>query len=186
MTIYIYTFYKFHNILIVPQKKIISLNVKSYKCIPIEWQLILSNEGSFTKIAKQLDGKYIKLNMLQKSNHRSNKINRHLRCIWLETSLYTKLVFARSIWLFQYMNKIDFKIKKNEPIGNFLINSQIDIYKNIHEIYYGYSKKLEHKFNKNKPLWGRKYTLYYKNKSYVTIQEYFSPEITKLLIKKTH
>nr|YP_009391186.1 hypothetical protein [Dipterocladia arabiensis]ARW59330.1 hypothetical protein [Dipterocladia arabiensis] len=186
MTVYIYTFYKFHNIFIVPKTKILSLNIKSCTFIPIPWQLILTNDGSFTQIVNYLDNKSVKLRMLQKYNQTSKQIHRNLRCIWLENSIYTKLIFARSIWLFKYIDKTDYNIKGNQPIGNSLINSQIDIYKNIHEIYYGYSQEFENKFNQKYPLWGRKYTLYYKNKSYITIQEYFSPQIINLFISKSN
>lgn len=95
----------------------------------------------------------------------------------MENCIYTKYLFARSIWLFKYLEKIDYKIQNNLPIGNSLINSQTDIYKHIHEIYYGYSNNLEKKFKIYQPIWGRKYTLYYKNKSFITIQEFFSPSI---------
>lgn len=62
-----------------------------------------------------------------------------------------------------------------KPIGQFLIESQADIYKDIHEIYFGYSKNLENQFNSKGPIWGRKYTLYYHQEYLATIQEFFSP-----------
>nr|YP_009295376.1 hypothetical chloroplast RF21 [Dasya binghamiae]AOH77388.1 hypothetical chloroplast RF21 [Dasya binghamiae] len=177
MAVYIYTFYKFHYMFILPQEKIKYLTKNSCKFIPIEWQLILANEGSFTQILNSLSGKKIHINMLQKNHYTSKNMNKHIRCIWLENSIYTKFIFARSIWIFTYLDTIDNIIQANKPIGNSLINSQVDTYKNIHEIYYGYSKDLEQKFQNHQPLWGRKYTLYYKNKSSVTIQEFFSPYI---------
>nr|YP_009397179.1 hypothetical protein [Thuretia quercifolia]ARW66365.1 hypothetical protein [Thuretia quercifolia] len=108
---------------------------------------------------------------------KSNTYNKNIRSIWLENSLYTKLMFAKSIWKFKYYNEIDTKITNNKPIGKSIILLQIDILKEIHEINYGYCKYLEDKFQTNIPIWGRKYTLYYNNKSYVTVQEFFSPYI---------
>ena len=132
---YIHTFYKFHYIIILSKSKLLSLSEKANRFIPIEWQLILINEGSFTQITNYLDGCQAKLYMLQKNNNTSNNINRHIRCIWLENFLYTKLVFARSIWLFTYLDKHDYNIKKNQPIGNLLINAQTDIYKKLINIF---------------------------------------------------
>nr|YP_010155893.1 putative chloroplast RF21 [Cumathamnion serrulatum]QQY85327.1 putative chloroplast RF21 [Cumathamnion serrulatum] len=182
MTTYIYTFYNFHSILILPKKRIESLDSKLSNLIPFEWKLILMNEGSFTQTLHSLDNKKINIKMCQKTNNISKNLNRNIRCVWLENSIYTKFIFARSIWLMKYLKNIDSPMIKNQPIGTSLIESQIDIYKQIHEIYYGYSKEIEKKLTKPniKALWGRKYTLYYNHISCVTIQEFFSPDILNL------
>ena len=68
---------------------------------------------------------------------------------------------------------------QNKPIGQSLIESRIDIYKDIHEIYYGYCQHLENRFQINEPTWGRKYTIYCENRPLTTIQEIFSPQIVE-------
>nr|QCI06531.1 hypothetical protein [Erythroglossum lusitanicum] len=182
MNLKIYSFNKFHPIIILSKKTIKenSLDLRITKYIPIKWQIILINEGSFTKTLNALTGQKIKMKMYQKYNYRAKNIKRNIRCVWLETYIYTKLTFARSIWIFVDQNIINMKFIKNKPIGKALIDNQIDIYKNIHEIYYGYCKYLEKQFIVNQLIWARKYTLYYNYTSYLTVQEFFSPYIKNL------
>lgn len=178
MNIHVYTFHKFQPLLILPinTKKSIYSNLRISKIIPIEWQLILINEGSFTETLNALTGKEIKVTMSQKYNN----ITRNIRCVWLETSIYTKLTFARSLWLLIDTKQVHFKLTTNQPIGKSFIHNKIDIYRNLHEIYYGYCKYLEKQFLTNQPIWGRKYTIYYNYDCNITIQEFFSPYIIKL------
>nr|YP_009397387.1 hypothetical protein [Dasyclonium flaccidum]ARW66573.1 hypothetical protein [Dasyclonium flaccidum] len=177
MNLYIYTFYNFHAICIIPINKIEEKANKLIDFIPVKWQLILTNNGSFTQALTYLTNQIIDIKMLQ-NKHKTNK--RHIRCVWLGAEIYTKLTFARSLWLLTLDNQT---IKTDKPIGKSFIKHKIDIYKKIHEIYYGYSQNFEKSFSLNKPLWGRKYTLYYKNKSSVTIQEFFSPDILYFFYK---
>nr|QCI06992.1 hypothetical protein [Haraldiophyllum bonnemaisonii] len=182
MNLNIYNFHKFHPLIIIQINRI-TINyysIKNIKLIPIIWQLILTNEGSLTKVLNSLTRKKLKIKMLQKCNYKSQTINRNIRCVWLETSIYTKLIFARSLWLLTYQMKINFEIIINKPIGKSFIDNQIDIYKNINEIYYGYCKYFEKNFSTNHAIWGRKYTLYYNYTNYITIQEFFSPYILNL------
>lgn len=182
MNLYIYTFHRFHPffILNINNKQLNYSNTKINKLISIKWQLILKNEGSFTKALNALTGKKIKVKMSQKYNYKCKNISRNIRCVWLENSLYTKLIFARSLWLFIYNNNINIELIKNRPVGNSFIEHEIDIYRNIHELYYGYSEYLEKNFIRHQAIWGRKYTLYYSYNSYVIIQEFFSPYIVSL------
>lgn len=179
MNLHIYALHQFHPIVILNIKiiKEYSLDERITKYIPIKWQIILTNEGSFTKILHGLTGQQIKVKMSQKYNYKAKNIKRNIRCVWLETYIYTKLTFARSIWIFIDQNIINIKLMKNKPIGKALIDNKIDIYKNIHEIYYGYCKYLEKQFIVNQLIWARKYTLYYNYTSYLTVQEFFSPYI---------
>nr|QCI04568.1 hypothetical protein [Apoglossum ruscifolium] len=182
---YIDTFYKFHYIFIIPIKKIKFLKKKLYNIIPIKWQIILMNEGSLTEILHFLNNQNIQIKIFQE-NHAiciHNNTNRNIRCIWLKSSLCTNLIFAKSLWKFQYIDKIEYELQSNKPLGKSLIESQTDIYKEIHEIYYGYSEYLQCKFKTNHGIWGRKYTLYYKNKASITVQEFFSPDIINLCNK---
>nr|YP_009392628.1 hypothetical protein [Bostrychia tenella]ARW61190.1 hypothetical protein [Bostrychia tenella] len=172
------TFCKFHAICIIPKYKIKCLKNKSSRLMPNKWQLILMSEGSLTKNLNYLTSKITKIGVLQQKNSKNQVINRTIRCVWLETCIYTKLTFARSLWILINTNKPYNLINPNKPIGSSFIEYKIDTYKDIHEVYYGYCQNLEKNFPFPKTIWGRKYTLYYANKSSVIIQEFFSPYIT--------
>lgn len=176
----IHTFYKFYAICIIPMDKIKNTRHKLKQLIPNAWELILMNEGSFTRVLNYLTNNIITIDILQKKYNSYETPKRIIRCVWLETSTYTKLTFAKSLWIFldKHKYKEDKIININNPIGLSLIKYKIDTYKQIHEIYYGYCKNLEKDFQESKPIWGRKYTLYYTNQLSVTIQEFFSPQIT--------
>jgi len=180
MESYIYSFYKFHSIFILSEYKITKLKKKLKYIIPIEWQIILINEGSFTQNLCCLTGKYPSIKIYEKFTNLSNNNYKNIRCIWLENSIYTKLLFARSIWILNDTNNANININNYLPLGKSIIESKVDIKKKIHEIYYGHCEYLEKQLNYNKPLWGRKYTLYYNEKSYIRVQEFFSPFINKL------
>lgn len=177
-------FYNFHFVFILSINKKKYFQNKLSHLIPIYWQVILFNEGSLTEILNCLNGKQVIFKMYQKNNSASRN-NRYLRCIWIESCLYTKMMFAQSLWQFKYVNdnKQENKLKYNIPIGKLIIHTETDIYKQIHEIYYGYSIELENKLNYHEAIWGRKYTLYYNNKLFITIQEFFSPNITNFFIR---
>jgi len=160
--IYIDPCYKFQYILIIPVQ---NLSLHIHYLIPHRWQIILLNDGSLTQTLHYLTKTNVKLSIFQK--------NKYLRCIWLENSIYTKLVFARSLW--QLNQRYLPSFINSKALGRNFIQSQVEIYKKINEIYYGYS--LTKKIGYQKPIWGRKYTLYYKNIMIITIQEFFSPSI---------
>lgn len=182
----IHTFYKFHAICIIPIYKITYKNNKFNKFCPKPWQLILTNEGSLTKSLNYLTGQVIQINTLQKKYISNKIIQRSIRCVWLETSIYTKLIFARSLWILLCNHNIYNPVNTNKPIGFSLIENKIDTYKQIHEIYYGYCERLEKHFELKTATWGRKYTLHYLNKSSITIQEFFSPDIINFFTKNNY
>lgn len=174
---YIYIHQVFHYIFILPIHKIQNkLNV-FIKFIPIKWQLILMNDGSFTQNLYYINNIPIDIQICQKKNYEPNTSYRNIRCIWLKNCLYTKLIFARSLWKFSNLNLLNNHILREKPVGLSLIKTKLDIYKEFHEIYYGYCQLLEKKLNIYQPIWGRKYTVYYYSNSYATIQEFFSPDI---------
>nr|QCI04256.1 hypothetical protein [Anotrichium furcellatum] len=146
--------------------------------IPIKWYIILMNEGSFTQNLQYLIGNRIRVNIKQKIRKDliENQI-KNLRYIWLENYIYTKLMYAKSLWKLITYNQAYKDIHINQPIGKLFTKSQTDIYKNIAEIYYGYSIYLEKKFDIGKAIWGRKYILCYNNHAYAIVQEFFSPHI---------
>lgn len=175
----IYVFHKFHPIFTLQTKRIKYHFKYLDKLVPIIWQIILINEGSFTLTLDSLTHTKTKTKMYQKKYEISPHITRNIRCVWLETTIYTKLTFARSLWLLTYKDLSNIDKFSYQPIGQSLIDSKTDIYKQIHEIYYGHCEYLEKYFKTDKPIWGRKYTLYYNNISYTTIQEFFSPNLIK-------
>nr|YP_009392834.1 hypothetical protein [Caloglossa intermedia]ARW61396.1 hypothetical protein [Caloglossa intermedia] len=172
--------HQFHYIFILPiyKNKQKYLNNKLKNLIPASLQLILLNQGSLTKILNYINAKQVILKKFQKNNH-TLKNNRYLRYIWIEDCLYTKLIFAKSLWQFKYdkSHRGKEKLKNHIPIGISIVQYEIDIYKEVQEIYYGYCIKLNHSLNYDQPMWGRKYTLYYDNRLLATVQEFFSPYI---------
>nr|YP_009399053.1 hypothetical protein [Taenioma perpusillum]ARW68450.1 hypothetical protein [Taenioma perpusillum] len=165
--IYIDPCYQFQYLLVI---SIQNLNQKIYNLIPKIWQMILLNDGSLTQTLHYLTKTNIKLSIFQK--------NKYLRCIWLENSIYTKLIFARSLWKINQQYLPTFINSK--ALGRNFIQSQVEVYKKLNEIYYGYSLIKEVKYHK--PIWGRKYTLYYNNIIIITIQEFFSPSIVDFFL----
>jgi len=149
------------------------------KIIPIEWHLILMSDGSFTQNLHSLTGKLIKIKIIwQTKNKYISDKNIYLREIWLEDESEYKLTFAQSVW-----HKNDYPnilLPLHKPVGQSLIQLEKDIYKDIHEIYYGYSHYLNNAFHSNKAIWGRKYTIYSNTKPIATIKEFFSPHLIKL------
>lgn len=175
-------FHQFQYIFILPINEQKHIKQKLNNLVPTELQFILLNEGSLTKILNYINIKPVTLKKSQKTNE-TLKNYRYLRYIYIENCLYIKLIFARSLWQFKYKNhRIKRKQLENHiPIGILIIKYDIDIYKKIHEIYYGYCVQLENRLHCNQPLWGRKYTLYYNHESFITIQEFFSPHIINFL-----
>nr|YP_009399659.1 hypothetical protein [Digenea simplex]ARW69478.1 hypothetical protein [Digenea simplex] len=145
-------------------------------------KFMLINDGSLTKAIQYINNKKVHINSIQKRYTNNYTTERIIRYVWLETCTYTKLIFARSLWILIYNKSPYMQISLNEPIGLSFIQHKIDICKTIHEIYYGYSNQLEETIKSQQPIWGRKYTLYYRNRGYITIQEFFSPKITNLFI----
>nr|QCI08862.1 hypothetical protein [Wrangelia sp.] len=177
---YIYTLHNFYPIINISSENI-RLNqlqyIQSHKNIPLIWKIIIFNNGSFTQNLQYLTHNTINLRYYQKTSFTVKKRLYNMRCVWLENTIYSNLTFARSIWILVYYNPLYMSLQTFNPIGYNLVNSKIDIYKKIINIYYGYCHYIEEKFIKNQACWGRKYTLYYKNQSYITVQEFFSPKI---------
>ena len=59
-----------------------------------------------------------------------------------------------------------------------LINHEINIHRDLTEIYTGYCHDLEKYFNAKEAIWGRSYSIYIKPKFKLTINEIFSPYLT--------
>lgn len=148
--------------------------------IPKEWQLILMNDGSLTQSLISLTGQLVNLKIIRQYNYKLTNSLYKKRQIWLEDYQSNKLAFAQSLWP---LPKND-QLSNHKPIGQSLIKYQFDIYKDIHEICYGYCEHLETMFNYKGPIWGRKYTIYHQKTRLVTLQEVFSPEVINLFRDK--
>lgn len=152
------------------------------KLIPIEWQLILMSDGSFTQNLISLTGNIIQVKIVSQSMYKLDNYNKKIREIWLIDQSYNKLAFAQSIWP-KYDDELDYTLTQSKkPIGQSFVESQADIYRDIHEIYCGYCKNLDNEFQFDDIVWGRKYTIYSNNKPLTTIHEIFSPQIIDFFV----
>nr|QCI05161.1 hypothetical protein [Centroceras clavulatum] len=171
---------KFHTIFKIklnPKNKLYQ-NFDNY--IPKEWQSIIINDGSFTQNLNSLFINPTKITMSQKYSIIFPEKLINIRNVWLENDSNNKVTFAKSIWI---INK-DYckynKIFNTIPIGYSLINFEVDIYKNLQEIFCGYCYDLEKRLQSKEIIWGRKYQIFYPNQSSVTIEEYFTPKLVKV------
>ena len=142
------------------------------------------SDGSFTQNLNSLTNITTKIEITYESDYAKLNHNNSIREILMKDYHNNNLAFAVSSW--KNKKEMPFYIPQNEPIGLSLIKSKIDIYKDIHEIYYGYSTYLEYTFKSVDAIWGRKYTLYYKNRSIITIKEFFSPKLINFLTYIKH
>nr|YP_009394494.1 hypothetical protein [Vertebrata thuyoides]ARW63056.1 hypothetical protein [Vertebrata thuyoides] len=131
-------------------------------------------DGSHTKLIQYKIGSIINVNSLER---KEIYVKKKLRYVWLTSSLYTNITFARSLWNILNNKNIIKDLENNSPIGLSFIKNQIDISKKFHEIYYCYCKDFESILKLKKPIWGRKYTIINSNNYKVLIQEFFSPDI---------
>ena len=154
-----------------------TLNNQFNKFIPIEWQFILTNNGSFTQNLNSLLMNKADIEMSQKYNKISEIKSVNIRIIWLKNNINDRFTFAHSIWIFNSSSKKYLKLLTNKPIGQSFIEYEIDLYKDLQEISYGYCHYLENQFKCTEPIWARKYKIYYKNNSYAIIEEFFSPKL---------
>nr|QCI04050.1 hypothetical protein [Antithamnionella ternifolia] len=156
-------------------------NIKLNKIIPSEWLFILMNTGSFTQNLNSLLINDININVCQKYNNNQPQKFTNTRTVWLINSHNDKFAFAQSRWIINnnYHNYVN--LLNNKPIGQSFILNETDLHKNIEEIYCGYSYTLETDFQSRQLIWGRKYKVLYNDTSFIVIQEYFSPKLTKFL-----
>nr|ARW63673.1 hypothetical protein [Chondria sp. (in: red algae)] len=176
MNFNIHTFYKFHCICILPLTKINKLPELKKTTLDI----ILISEGSLTRSIEYLTSNTVYIQKSEKENYKLSFQKQKMRSVWMGTCIYSQLTFARSLWMTIDKKRSGFTSKL--PIGKSFIKHRLDIHKTIHELYYGYGQLMNIPHMYKQPIWGRKYTLYYKDKYYITIQEFFSPEIINGLI----
>nr|YP_010619226.1 hypothetical protein PNY92_pgp149 [Amplisiphonia pacifica]WAX03239.1 hypothetical protein [Amplisiphonia pacifica] len=173
-------FNTFHPICILQLQNNKLINTEISKSIKIALKMAMINEGSHTRLIQYLTNQKVKIQLLQQNEKKLTKIQRRIRYVWLETSAYTKITFARSLWTIRERELKTNKIKRNLPIGQSFINSKIDTKKEINELYYCYCKDLEKQLKSKKAIWGRKYKLNYDKNSSILIQEFFQKNCTFL------
>nr|YP_009391592.1 hypothetical protein [Laurenciella marilzae]ARW59736.1 hypothetical protein [Laurenciella marilzae] len=175
MKFHLYTFNKFYPIYILQVD-----NTKQYKykstasnTRPTKHKLGVIGRGSLIQYLQYLSNQKIYMNKLQVTNNQYTFESRKMRCIWLGKYLYSNLTLARSLWTEVTNQTNEFGKFSLIPIGTFFTNNQVDVHRKTHELYYGYCRKVE-LLNKNtNSLNGRKCSLYYKKRHYITIQEFF-------------
>nr|QVY58372.1 hypothetical protein [Kappaphycus striatus] len=148
-------------------------------CMPKEWQLLLISDGSFTQTLTSLTGQQIYIDQLSRYTYQSINDVHRLRDIWLKDHKSNKLIFAKSLWFLS----ANIDLPSAQPIGKSLILYEKDVYRDIHEFYYGHCTYLESKFHYRGPVWGRKYTIYYKQEPLTTLQEVFAPLVINFFDK---
>ena len=150
--------------------------------IPIEWRLVIIGQGSLTQNSNSITGEktYIHLisqkTRINKQNYLKNNITRQ---VWIKNKKEKKLVFAESHW--NQSNAFFTHLTSKQAIGKSLIEFEMDFYKEIHQIQYGYSYILWKAFETEAPIWSRKYTIWHDYKPLVTIKEFFSHKLIKHL-----
>lgn len=180
MNFHIHASHKFNYICILPPTKVNQLQRLLTK-IP---KVILTSEGSFTKNTEYFTNNLVYIKKLQKTRYNMNVKKQHIRSVWIGTFLYSRLVLARSLWLVIYKKK-SYLTKEllATPVGKSFIRNESDIYKRIDELCYGYNQFINKSYIYITPIWLKKYTLYYKSKYYVTIQEFFSYNTADYLLR---
>nr|ARW60146.1 hypothetical protein [Laurencieae sp.] len=183
MNFHINTFYTFYAICVLPLNKIDYWKYKLSKIKANNLNMLIRHEGSLTRSINYMFNKQSDLQRLQRPTHKLIKQSRSIRCIWITKYIYTNLTLARSLWVRMQKNATMLEILSGTPIGESVLNYNIDTDKTIHELYYGYFQTIGAQKNNTQILWGRKYTLYYKNTHSITIQEFFSNESIIYLTK---
>nr|YP_009027664.1 product [Neoporphyra perforata]AGV01122.1 product [Neoporphyra perforata]AHB35158.1 hypothetical protein [Neoporphyra perforata]AHB35366.1 hypothetical protein [Neoporphyra perforata]AIA19529.1 hypothetical protein [Neoporphyra perforata]AIA19738.1 hypothetical protein [Neoporphyra perforata] len=144
--------------------------------IPTIWKIILLGDGSFTRHCQIITHgdtliSHIATSIYRKEENSSQSyINRR---VWIGNNLINRLIFASSWWSVEKYEAI-YK-HPSKAIGSVLIQSELDFYRDIHGIFFGYSTELEHLFLVQGPFWGRYYTLFHNGKPISIIYEIFSP-----------
>ena len=145
--------------------------------IPLNWKFILTSDGSFTQNLNSISNQLIHVTIEEQRKQADATQISILRRIWLEDKNCNKLTFAQSLWYInQYSNSY---LSDSIPVGQLFLQSGIEIYKSLEEIYCGYSTYLQHHFQSYDLIWGRKYKIYYKKQILATIQEFFPSNLIK-------
>lgn len=92
-------------------------------------KFITINEGSHTKLISYLNKNEVHIKILEHNEIKTKNSNRKIRYVWLETSAYTKMTFARSLWILKREEINLNKIKRDAPIGKSFIKKKLILVK---------------------------------------------------------
>jgi chorismate-pyruvate lyase len=165
-------------------------NLKTYGnlglILPLRLQILLTSDGSLTRHNMIIGNNQITINIVEELNKLRKGTSRYIddkqliRVIWLVENS-NKHIFAQSQW--HLIHKVKQCINLNKPLGKAIITSEIDIHRDLLNIYCGYCKIIEDKFNYYGPLWGRSYKISFSNLPSVVIDEIFSPSLIQTIQK---
>jgi len=102
------------------QNKEVMNTILSY--INISTKFIFINEGSHTRSINYLNGNKVNITILEHSHTKRTKNARIIRHVWLETSSYAQMTFARSLWIIK-KKETDLN-QRDIPIGNSFIKKK--------------------------------------------------------------
>lgn len=164
--------------------------IKFNKYVPDVIYMFLLSEGSLTKSIDSVTGKITQVKLINNQrigvyhNCRLGDISsitkpQIYRQICLGNPSNYKLVFASSWWNQQIF--YEYMPKHNVPLGKMLIENELDLRREMHNIYCISSKRLEQFFRFRGNIWSRSYTLFNKNKPFVLVQEFLSPDLINLI-----
>nr|YP_010336842.1 hypothetical protein MW559_pgp044 [Stylonema alsidii]UNJ15248.1 hypothetical protein [Stylonema alsidii] len=154
--------------------------------IDLPFRILLLSDGSLTRHLQIFLGSSIQIQILrtgiaQLTDYHGNFIYSqiHYPQISRQTCLVTeknvKVVYANSIWNKDILQK--YCTNPNIPIGNWLIESELDIFRYLYKIEYIYSSHLEEYFDCEGPFWSRYYFLIHNGNILASIQEVFSSRL---------
>lgn len=141
------------------------LRINSLILIPKIQQLLLISNGSLTQNLNSLQGNEIKLYLV---TQKIKKNNDTIRIVILKDPII-HLVFAISYW-----KKDTTKISISQPIGQIIITKEIDIFRQISRLNYGYCYNIEKQLLITKAICYRESVMYHQHKYLNLIQEFIA------------
>jgi len=152
--------------------------------LPYKLHMLMTSDGSLTRHNAILHSENITLEIIKEfcsiERETVQTINQTYkkRSVWL-VSNKSKKVFAQSYW--QIIQQDEDFLDLSKPIGEALIQAEINIHRYLFSIYLGYCHDIEEQFNHTGPLWGRSYKINLGRLSPVFIHEVFSPSLIKTI-----
>nr|YP_009628729.1 hypothetical protein [Acrochaetium secundatum]QBX88512.1 hypothetical protein [Acrochaetium secundatum] len=152
--------------------------------LPPKLHMLMTSDGSLTRHNAILNSENITLEIINEFYSIGQEtliaVNQTYtkRSIWL-VSNKDKKIFAQSYW--QIIPQEKSFLNLNKPIGKALIQTEINMHRNLFSIYFGYCNDIEKQFNHNGPLWGRSYKITPGCLSPIFIHEVFSPSLIKTI-----
>jgi chorismate-pyruvate lyase len=156
--------------------------------IPRKWRLFLLSDGSFTRNASATEEQKIKINIVMQKHKISplgqlelakERLQKHHRVlqreVWLVNEEKHRVAFAESYWAVDGIQVQ--QLYYNQPIGKSLVESEMDIRRELQAVYCGYSRRMDRHFKTSGPIWGRSYFIFSGRRPGILINEFFSPAL---------